>query len=136
MPETREQYRARETWATLTERFGEPTAWPTDADAKPYLNALRQSAARIHISGLGQALVFLKTRNKDAPKRAAEDLASLVLAVMGVGIQNNAPADTLVNCIRNGDLLTLMRATEESLAMISWLCRYLQGAGVVAEDEP
>lgn len=131
MLKTAEQRRAEKTWECLQQFGADPSQWAaSDKEPGKYLNALRQTAARIHVSGLGQSLAFLNSRKGAPSKLAARDLSRLVLAEMGLQANGAAAASTLIGTIRNGDIYTLMRATEEALAVIAWMSRYLQGAGV------
>ena len=130
---TAEQQRAQQAWEALTDRFGEaPDDWKSSKGAKAYLTALRQTSTRVHVSGLGQALAFLRSRDNDG-KMAATDLAGAVLTDLGLP-EGDDPALELISKIKDGDLILLMRATEEGLAYVSWLSRYLQGAGIEPDD--
>ena len=44
------------------------------------------------------------------------------------------PSGALLRVIREGELETMMRATDEALAAITWLTRYLEGADVKSDD--
>ena len=133
-------------WTALTaeDRFGEDTAqWVNSATADGYLKTLKQAPARIYTSGLGQAIAFVRAHNdpaKNERERAArnafDDLASLVLHFMDRPTNSNDASAVLIKTIRDGDLATMMWATEEALAIITWLTRYLEGEGVGDEDEP
>lgn len=130
---TAEQQRAQRAWKALTDRFGAaPDRWNSNGGAKAYLTALRQTSTRVHVSGIGQALAFLRSRDNDG-KMAATDLAGAVLADLGLP-PGDDPALELINRIKDGDLILLMRATEEAMAYVSWLSRYLQGAGIEPDD--
>lgn len=154
MPEqiTIEQRRAEAAWDTLTreDHFGtdleklnadgsiaKPDLKANVKFAKQYLNAMRQTATRVHVSGLGQAIAFLRARKDEAPKAAANDLAYLTLRAMeqtNVVLNENTSLE-LIHLVQNGDLIKMMRATEEVMGLIAWFTRYLQGAGIEAGDD-
>lgn len=138
MLRTAEQRRASETWLELTdtERFGaDPGQWQANCRAKGYLTALRQTATRIYVSGLGQAIAYLRSRGDETPRQVAHDIAKLVLEQ--IAPNEHAAGDTalaLIGVLREGDLILLMRATEEALGAVAWLSRYLQGADIEPDD--
>ena len=152
--QTREQERAQRSWEALTadDRFGEglhiplePAEGQTESEAskkqrtraKQYLNGLNRTAASIYVAGLGQALAFLWARHKkiEAYGDVGTDLSSLVLKHLAGPVHEGQPApEALLGKIRDDDIWTLMMATEEALGLISWLKRYLEGAGVEPED--
>lgn len=138
MLQTREQVWAGDCWGVLTptERFGsEPGEWKDKDGAKKYLGTLKKTTSRIYVSGLGQAVAFVLARNEpgDMEFNAIEDLSQLVLRCMNVEPADNHGA-SLIRTIREGDQFTLMQATDEALGIITWLTRYLEGAGVQPDD--
>ncbi len=139
MPVTAEQRRARAAWDRLEEigrKWGvQGDNWKDCRRAKTYLGALKRTACRVYVSGLGQAFAFLNSRNDETVKQAGNDLADLVLGGMGISAPAQSQCASLIGYLRRGGLLELMCATEESLALIAWLCRYLEGFGVTADEE-
>lgn len=132
--ETLEQRCSQLAWEKLTSknRFGDqPGNWQEKA-APEYLGALKKTPARIHTSGLGQALAFLRSRGEKAASWVEEDLSELTLHLLGMGNGN------LLALLRGGDATFLFLATDEVMRVINWLTRYLEGAGVKSkhgEDE-
>jgi len=129
---TREQQRQIRAWATLNrqDRFGsDPSRWKGDANASVYLRALKQTPARIHASGLGQAIAFLKSRGKQPAKWAAEDIGQLTLQLLG------HPGDDLLGRLQEADVTLQFLATDEALAVTGWLASYLEGEGVETRQE-
>ena len=134
MPSTIEQKRAEGSWIAVTQRFG-PQLDQHGALAKRYLTAMRQTATRVHVSGLGQSIAFLRSRKDEGGRYAAEDLSSLALQALGRPLAQNADASLqLIRLIQNEDLIFLVRATEEIMGLIAWSSRYLQGAGIEVGD--
>lgn len=123
--ETLEQRCSLLAWDKLVHRFTNATEeWKDNPDAKEYLGALKKTPARIHNSGLGQALAFLRSRPEQAAACVEGDLAELALALLGVHGNN------LLSLVRNNDNTFLFLATDEVMRVIGWLARYLEGAGV------
>jgi CRISPR/Cas system CMR-associated protein Cmr5 small subunit len=138
---TREQERSSEVYAVLKNRFGEDSAkWHRDTGAEKYLGTLKKTTARIYISGLGQAIAFVCARHdaQSTERQAVNELSDLVLVMMGLpGLARSngeTPSGALLRVIREGELETMMRATDEALAAITWLTRYLEGADVKSDD--
>jgi len=127
---TQEQARAARAWATLTARFQDAAGWPDNPDAVAYLGALKSTPARIHTSGLGQAVAFLRSRQSDEMARAAaKDIGTLTLERLG------REGNDLIEELRRGDIYFFMQATAEATAVVGWLTRYLEGAGVRRMDD-
>lgn len=135
---TREQDRSRECWEALVESFGEDSAaWQNGSQGeRNYLAALKKTASRIYVSGLGPAIAFLRSRNAEPPKHVAKDIGKLVLGGMGQN-EGDDSSEELIRVLREApDVATVAWATEEALAACTWLMRYLEGAGVSpSEDE-
>lgn len=129
---TGEQDRQRGAHETLRRRFGaDEVDWAAVPEARKYLGALRRTPARMHNTrSLGQALAFLRTRGGGEAKEVYEDLNTLVLARLG-----EPPGGDLLERARSGDFAFLARATDETVAVVSWMVRYLVGAGVRADEE-
>jgi hypothetical protein len=106
-----------------------PSQWKDDPNAKSYLRALKQTPARIHASGLGQAMAFLKSRGKDPAKWAAEDIGRLTLELLG-----HNGSDLLAK-LEDEDSTFQFLASEEVLAVVGWLSSYLEGEGVKPGEE-
>ena len=128
--ETLEQRCSLLTWEKLTSRFGESTkAWKDHREAEKYLGALKKTPARIHNSGLGQALAFLRSRPEPAANLAGQDLSELTLRLLGIDNK-----DDLLALLRANDSAFLFLATDETMRVIGWLARYLEGAGVKSKQ--
>jgi len=124
---TREQDRMEKTWRALSNRLGnEPERWKDKNEAKKYLNGVRKTPARIHASGLGQAIAFLKSHKADD---VATDISKITLEMLGT-----TDGTDLLGKIRSGDTAYLFLATDEAMAVCGWLSRYLVGAGVKPEE--
>lgn len=133
----REQEQSKACWDRLISRFHDATTWTVpDKQADKYLGALKKTASRIYVSGLGPAIAFLRSRNQDPPKDVATDVSRLVLTAMGQDAGND-PSGRLIGVLREAhDVATVAWATEEALAACTWLMRYLEGEGVSpSEDE-
>ncbi|MGD9496500.1 MAG: type III-B CRISPR module-associated protein Cmr5 [Armatimonadota bacterium] len=142
---TREQDRSLACWRALTSRFGEDyAAWREGRqDEAAYLAAVKKTASRIYVSGLGPAIAFLRSRKKPINGLLADDLAALALAGMGsppqgitLPVAEGSSLDLIRRIREATDVATVAWATEEALAACTWLMRYLEGAGVSpSEDE-
>jgi len=136
---TREQERSKACWEALTasRRFGPDTdKWRDDKqEESKYLAAVKKTSSRIYVSGLGMAIAFLQSREKGINGAVADDLGGLVLKAMGRQ-PGGDPSLQLIRAIQNApDVATVAWATEEALAVCTWLMRYLEGAGVEAKEE-
>jgi CRISPR-associated protein Cmr5 len=130
---TREQERMQLTWERLTDErhFGANVeTWAKKEGAKKYLTAIKKTPPRIHSSGLGQALAFLRSRGDTEAQKAEKDISALTLAILGKKERTD-----LLEFLRNSDASFLFLATEEAMLVCGWLTRYLTGAGVKSEDE-
>lgn len=131
---TREQKRMEQTWKILTKTFTENTdAWKGDPRAKKYMGHVKRTPARIHTSGLGQALAFLKSRGRAEGILAEEHIAGITLAIL------DRPGVDLLGALRAEDAAFLFMASEEASEVCGWLARYLAGAGLTpdeTEEEP
>jgi len=129
---TREQQRMRLAWDRLCYQFGDDDAsWRNDGRAAKYLGALKKTPARIHACGLGMALAFLRSRSSQREaQRAGEDVE--VATLRALGYQNDTD---LIEKIRNRDAAFLFLATDEAVALIAWMTRLMEGAGVSADEE-
>lgn len=134
----REQEQSLACWGALTSRFGDNSAaWRNGQhDEAAYLAAVKKTASRIYVSGLGPAIAFLRSRSKEINGKLADDLGRLVLAALGQNVGNSASGQ-LIGLLRQApDVATVAWATEEALAACTWLMRYLEGEGVSpSEDE-
>lgn len=136
MTKTLEQKRAEASWGALEGHFGNELQNLNNRGdlAKRYLTSMRQTATRVHVSGLGQSIAFLRSRKDEGGKLAANDLARLTLRAMGEQVQGVEPSLALIRMVQSGNLIQMMRATEEVMGLIAWFSRYLQGAGIEAGD--
>jgi len=119
-----EQECSRLAWDKLINNFGEnPEHWQ-DTNASEYLGALKKTPARIHTCGLGQALAFLRRGERPA-QQAQTDISNLTLLLLGIGTNV-----TLLDMLRQNDTDFWFLATDETMRVITWLARYLEGEGV------
>ena len=128
---TREQERQRLAWNCLVseKRFrDQPHEWKKNDYASIYLRALKQTPARIHASGLGQAIAFLKAHKGEKEKKAigwaADDISRLTLELLG------EQGTDLLERLRDDDLSFQFAATDEALAVVGWLSAFLEGEDV------
>ena len=133
---TREQARMKDTWGVLTDKHSFPMTtefklWNESEKnyARKYLGALRKTPARIHSSGLGQAMAFLRSRGDEVSKDLCNDLGKLVHVPFGI------QGDDLIATIRSQNAAFQFAATDEAMQICGWLIRYMAGAGVTAEEE-
>ncbi|MDH7570942.1 MAG: type III-B CRISPR module-associated protein Cmr5 [Armatimonadota bacterium] len=130
---TREQRRMELAWKALSSHgwFGsKDEASPNDKSAAEYLVALKKTPARIHACGLGMALAFLHSRSAKPAKDAAKDVERAVLEALGC----TGEGGDLLNEIRKRDAAFLFLATDEAVALIGWMTRLLEGAGVKSDE--
>ncbi len=131
---TREQQRMRLAWDRLCSWFGtdDTASWPNKPGADKYLGALKKTPARIHACGLGMALAFLRSRTSQPEAvQAGKDVEYATLQALGYA----KDAHDLLNEIRERDASFLFLATDEAVALIAWMTRLMEGAGVSAKDE-
>lgn len=96
-----------------------------DSAAEEYEREAHRLPTRIIASGLGQALAFIVAKAKDKKpklKKLHDDLTSWVVERP---LALKEPGSLLLSVIK-GDSDFLRRATEETLAYLQWLNRFLE----------
>lgn len=91
--------------------------------AKEYQREAHKLPVRALTAGLGQSLAFLHAKAKDkkpALKHLLDDLGGWVLGRLDGG------GGSLIQAIVEGDAVFLRRATDETLAYLEWLNRFLE----------
>lgn len=114
------QRRALHAWNVVNEVLKLP-----EKEAKDYSREARKLPPRIMNAGLGQALAFIKAKSneKEHVGKIHDNLTDWVIK------QRKFPAkkqDSLLESIIEGDSEFLKRATEETLAYLAWLVRFLE----------
>jgi CRISPR-associated protein Cmr5 len=80
----------------------------------------------IYTAGLAQALTFVDARGEQIQKQLLKDLAATV---------GHNDADTLLKVVREANLSSYMRLTQQILAALLWYKRFAQSIlGVEASD--
>jgi len=127
--QTLDQCRAKHAWDAVQgakDRQGDHR----NQDPKKFGGQARKLPTRIMVSGLGQALAFLKAK-KYAPGLLAE-LSNWIQLRMPPA--EREPKDLLERILR-GDSDFLRRATDEVLAYLVWLNRFAEAEGLTEEGE-
>jgi CRISPR-associated protein Cmr5 len=125
---TPDQVRAKHAWAEVDKLFdmemkdGKEIKKPK-SHAKAFGSAARKLPVRIMSSGLGQALAFLRAKNK------TQDL----LEALGDWVLGERTQTALLDAIVNGDADSMRQQTAESLAYLQWLNRFCE-AEKLSED--
>jgi len=128
---TPEQCRAKHAW--------EQTKSLSGSDAKAFASQCKQTSARIHISGLLEALAFLnaKTHGSKAgmsgPAGQAERCGKALAAWLSQFIDKGTPLDlanVLTWLIHSADGTVLLRLQSEALAYLEWLARLAEGRAI------
>ncbi len=126
---TLDQRRARHAWAAVQKIKNQREGM------KEYGREAKKLPIRILNSGLGAALAFLCAKAKGekiALTQLHEDLGSWVLK--GRGIKSCNP-ENLLNSIVRGDGVFLRMATDEALAYLQWLNRFVEAEGLAGDEE-
>jgi len=136
-PTTLDQVRAREAWRCIEEL----KKTPSKEDQKDYASEARKLPVRIMASGLGQALAFVRAKEKKRPalRQLHGDLSRWVLdrldprpppPSLAAGKQGEDLSRSLLHRVMEGESDFLRRATAETLAFLSWLNRFAEAEGL------
>lgn len=120
--QTLEQRRAKHAWEAVQKA-------KKGSEAKKYAGEAKKLPARIHAAGLGQALAFIEAKSV---KQLHNDLTLWVIKERS--IRGKKQASLLENIIE-GDADFLRRATEESLAWLQWLNRFVEAEGLTEDSD-
>ena len=134
---------AGEVWNRLTNRFGSnSTQWQGLSGAKEYLTAAKDTGARVYISGLEQALMYLTTRSAaatanqqgnqhqpDQRETSIKYLSEDITTILGAIVYGN-PATAL----KSGRLGMKTALPDEVGIICEWIGWFLTGAGVTRKD--
>ncbi len=93
--------------------------------AKLFGNAARKLPVRIMSSGLGQALAFLRAKNK------TQDL----LEALGDWVLGERTQTALLDAIVNGNADTMRQQSAETLAYLQWLNRFCEAEQLTEDTE-
>ncbi|GIW95029.1 MAG: hypothetical protein KatS3mg110_3070 [Pirellulaceae bacterium] len=127
---TLQQRRAAHAWQAVEKLTKEKTEAKNE-----YAREAKKLPARILASGLGPALAFLHAKGTDKKphlKALLADLSDWVLKQRP--IQGKDPASLMYSVV-HGDSNFLRRATDEVLAYLEWLNRFLEAEGLPTESE-
>lgn len=121
---TLDQRRAKDAWDAVRRLERHP-----DNHAKEYAMEAKKLPMRIMAAGLGHALAFVdaKANAKPAMKQLLVDLTDWVIGKRG--LKGSAPESLLASIVA-GDAIFLRRATEEALAYLQWLNRFVEAKGL------
>ena len=106
---TPDQLRAKHAWEVVDRIKGQK-------DAKLFGGAARKLPVRIMASGLGQALAFLRAKNK------TKDL----LEALGDWVLGERTQNALLDAVVNGTADSLREQTAAVLAYLQWLNRFCE----------
>ncbi len=126
--QTLQQRRAAHAWQAV-EQLAEGSAEAQNEVARE----ARRLPARIIACGLGPALAFLYAKAADRKPH----LGTLLNTLSDWVLQKrpiSGKASTLLESIIHGDSTFLRRATDETLAYLEWLNRFLEGKGLPKGD--
>ena len=115
---TPDQLRAKHAWAEVEKIKG-------SKDAKLFGGAARKLPVRIMSSGLGQALAFLRAKNK------TKDL----LEALGDWVLGERTQTALLDAIVNGNADSMRQQTAETLAYLQWLNRFCEAEKLTEDTE-
>lgn len=126
--QTLDQRRAAHAWAAVARIKDQPAG-------KKYGQQAKKLPMRIMTSGLGQALTFLHAK-KYAPE-LLQDLGEWVLIKRDnpISADTTLSPDELIKKIIGGDNLFLRRSTEEALAYLQWLARFVEAEELTEGDD-
>jgi CRISPR-associated protein Cmr5 len=135
---TLDQVRAGQAWKCIQDL---KKAVPKE-DQKDYAGEARKLPVRIMASGLGQALAFLRAKEKkrSSLRQLHGDLSQWVLdqrldpqppaKQLAAGKHAEDLNRSLLHRVIEGDSDFLRRATEETLAFLTWLNRFAEAEGL------
>jgi CRISPR-associated protein Cmr5 len=127
MPPTLEQKRALHAWNAVKKVL----EFPNKKDQEEYQGEAKKLPSRIINAGLGQALAFIHAkRNKKKPLELLEEHISdwiLIERKLLPHIPNNEKLKTLlVAIVESNSSEYLRRVTDETIAYMIWLNRFLE----------
>lgn len=127
LQQTVEQRRAAHAWNQVT---GFARKHSAVDDRKSFVREAKRLPVRAHASGLGQALLFLKVKQKDKPGAAV--LAAVCDWLCGDAGPLPAPRPgasaiaQVEEALREGSSTLYRRATDEAQAYLQWLTRFAE----------
>jgi len=129
---TLEQQRAKHAWDAIIGLRIPNADPPYGEETETYAREAKKLPVRIRNAGLGQALAFLKAKEKKKHglKKLLNDLTGWVVGQRGIG---KPPQDLLDNYLE-GDADLLRRATDETLAYLVWLNRFADAEGIMTDE--
>jgi CRISPR-associated protein Cmr5 len=128
VPPTLDQRRARHAWDSFRSLARSPGGPAREYDdvAKEYAREAKKLPTRILAAGLGQALAFLAAKAADRKKslnRLLDHLTDWVLIKRPI---RGTHPQSLLESVVYGHSDFLRRATDETLAYLSWLNRFAE----------
>ncbi len=102
-------------------------------EADNYAREAKKMPVRIITAGLGQALAFIQA--KHAKKNGLENLSRDISDWAKKRLGTEMPDDNLLQAIIKADSQFLRRATNEVLAYLGWLNRFLEAKGLPRKQE-
>jgi hypothetical protein len=118
------QQAANHVFDVLKGRFTAGTStWKENVKAKEYLDASKETALRVHISGVEQAIAWMYGHNADADGMLLEDITSILSIVLNT---SQPPLDA----IRAGGLRAKVLYTDLVGLLCEFVGLYLTGAEV------
>ena len=127
---TLDQRRAAHAWEAVEDlpRLG-------DKGAEEFAREAKKLPMRIMASGLGAALAFILAKAKEKKKSLTKLHDDLTRWVVGQRLSASAKHPTsLMESVIQGDVEFLRRATDESLAYLQWLNRFVEARGLGEKD--
>jgi len=127
-----DQRRARHAWQAVQAAKSQQGCHEKQ-DPKKFGGQVRKLSVRIMASGLGQALAFLKAKGY-APGLLVE-LADWILDKRkNPDSQKEKPSDTaLLEYVLKADAVHLRWVTDEALAYLRWLARFVEAEGLTED---
>lgn len=128
---TLDQRRAEHAWNAVTSlaKSIENGDRKYDSAAEEYAIEAKKLPIRIMGSGLGQALAFILAKAKDKKPKLKQLHIDLTNWVKERNLQMPVP-DSLMQSIFRGDSSFQRRATDEILAYLQWLNRFIEAEGL------
>ncbi len=127
---TLDQRRAKHAWEAVQKARRRAGAHARQ-DFGKFAIEVKKLPMRIMASGLGPALAFL--RAKQEVPGLLEELSDWVVGKRGIG---PGGAGSLLQAVIEGNSELLRRATDEALAYLQWLKRFVDAEEEQAEEEP
>ncbi len=128
MGQTLEQKRANHAWEKVC-------AFSSAKEAEEYAQEAKKMPMRIMSAGLGHALAFILAKAKDKKpklKQLHDDLTEWVIKERPIHATHS---DSLMESIISGDSDFLRRVTDEALAYLVWLNRFIEAKGLADDAE-